>query len=82
MSRGEVLTPEQEASVRRGQAALVKVTDERLEELKREMRKSPRDPKIWETMMSHRRFRASILGETPEPIRGEPPARLGIRWLY
>jgi hypothetical protein len=79
---GAILSPEQKAVLLRGQAALLKVIDERMEELRRELRSSPSDAKAWEAMICYRRFRADILRGSPEPIQRQPPAALGVRWLY
>jgi hypothetical protein len=80
---GAIVSPEQKAVLRRGQAALLKVIDERMDELKNELRSSPFDAKAWEAMVHYRRFRAAILRGSPEPIQrqAEPPP-LGVRWLY
>jgi hypothetical protein len=57
------------------------IIDERIEELKLKLRRSPGDAKAWEAIVYLRRFQEHM-AHGPRPLLDQPPARLGVRWLY
>jgi len=54
---GAVLSPERKEGLRRAQAAVLKIIDGRMEELKRELRKSP-----WDAKSGRRSSKSAIPG--------------------